>query len=57
METTFNNAKCRFVSFSLTEIEQEICMLIDGCLQEDKTTNKFGDRAFSVCAHGLILWN
>ena len=27
----------------------------DGCLQENKTTNKFSDRAFSVC--GPVLWN
>ena len=27
----------------------------DGCLQEKKTNNKFGDRAFSIC--GPVLWN
>ena len=27
----------------------------DGCLQEKKTNNKFGDRAFSMC--GPVLWN
>ena len=27
----------------------------DGCLQEKKTNNSFGDRAFSIC--GPVLWN
>ena len=27
----------------------------DGCLQEKKTNNKFGDRAFSIC--GPVRWN
>ena len=27
----------------------------DSCLQEKKTNNKFGDRAFSIC--GPVLWN
>ena len=27
----------------------------DGCLQEDKPTDKFGNRAFSVCTSVVLL--
>ena len=42
----------------LITIKENSCnceIISDGCLQESKTTNKFGDRAFSVC--GPVLWN
>ena len=33
----------------------QLSITSDGCLQEKKTSNKFGDRAFSIC--GPVLWN
>ena len=42
----------------LITVKENLCnceLRSDGCLQEKKTNNKFGDRAFSIC--GPVLWN